>query len=451
MPDTVDAVSIDQLKRRLNKRSISKNLSVTDAIRIKIDIGDATTTWRCLVFVNDILLDNLDIEQSYQRNKDKVGEPARQKDPREPDYMDLSFEFTSLSDPDSFRSFRRLLFYTKTHFDFSFDSGKWVQDTRGLYARDNALRADLVHLNSMHNRIYDALIQFRNGQRDRGQALVDDTFQHHRSVVDNHHHRQFSDIIAILLLVKRNGLDHIIESITMSLSSEARRHLQLDDPRRVMFDSLIGLPRESTGHLYLAFDAYCRRLWKSRTGPDNAKASYSWNQGSFPRAEAGEFFEFFKGKEVDATSRILKEIDKELGEYSHETFMIWHTAIRCLQNEQRCRDMEDLARSLCKRVFHLHCLGDEFDWREARQLNLDSMLSFYLLGCAVQEQGNLISAELAFKNSVELRTQIVPTDNWCPGRAGALRRLTSIAKSLRENSADIESYRFMEAKMYPGL
>lgn len=49
-----------------------------------------------------------------------------------------------------------------------------------------------------------------------------------------------------------------------------------------MFEALEKLSLESAGHLYLAFDAYCRNLWMSKVGKDGVKAHYSYNQASFP-------------------------------------------------------------------------------------------------------------------------------------------------------------------------
>lgn len=211
-----------------------------------------------------------------------------------------------------------------------------------------------------------------------------------------------------------------------------------------MFESLEDLPLDSNGHLYLAFDLFCRDLWKPRTGRDDVKACYSFNQASFPRADPGEFYNFFQRKELDEIKQILERVDSEPEEYSHETFMIWHTAIRFLGTKQRYGEMEYLVRRLCMRVYRL---GSKFDYHQARQLNYDSMLSFYLLGDTLEKTGHLHSAKVALENSVELRNQIVPIETWDAGKANSLNKLEAITTRL-EDSTVSRNYVSLEDRMY---
>lgn len=79
--------------------------------------------------------------------------------------------------------------------------------------------------------------------------------------------------------------------------------------------------------------------------------------------------------------------------YSHETFSVWHFAIRYLWSEERYKEMAGLCQSLCWR---LELLGDGSDYSVQKQLNLDASLTFYLLGVAQAAQGNLPGSKTAF-------------------------------------------------------
>lgn len=63
------------------------------------------------------------------------------------------------------------------------------------------LKSDLSTLSDMHNKVSHALAQFQAGQNERGQALMRSTSPIHESIVKNHPHRQFPDVLAILLLI----------------------------------------------------------------------------------------------------------------------------------------------------------------------------------------------------------------------------------------------------------
>ncbi|KAL4912678.1 hypothetical protein BDW62DRAFT_206256 [Aspergillus aurantiobrunneus] len=445
-----ETISLDQLKRLLKERGIYKNLSNDEVLVVKKSTGPATPTWGYLVFANNVLLKNARIDSHYKKNKleKSLRKPEAQDLRRILTIMPLNFEFRALKQPERFRSFQRVLFYTQTYFEFSFDHGVWAPDSRGLYARTETLRSDLSALSNMHNMVFDALRQLQAGKEERCRSLLRNTFRLHQSVVMNHHHRQLSDIIAILLLIHRaTTLGDMLAWITTSLVAIAQQKLPQNDPRRIMFESLPSLPLDSDGHLYLAFDAYCRYLWKTKTGPESAKACYSYNQASFPRADPGSFYDFFARKGLERTQLILKKVDKELEEYSHETFMLWHTAVRCLKIEQRYYEMELLVRQLCTRVWRL---GNLYDYHHARQLNYDSMLTFFLLGDALQAQGQLSSAVMAFAISVEIRCRIVPINAWDGGKSASLRRLEDIATRVQDMSI-AGDYIDMKEFMYSSL
>lgn len=97
--------SIHQLKNTLRSHGVHKNLHEADALYIKNSIGSATTTWRCLIFADGILLDNLEVERHYQRKK---GHPARStnlESKRSVKFIRLPFEFIALRQPDKFQRF----------------------------------------------------------------------------------------------------------------------------------------------------------------------------------------------------------------------------------------------------------------------------------------------------------------------------------------------------------
>jgi hypothetical protein len=199
----------------------------------------------------------------------------------------------------------------------------------------------------------------------------------------------------------------------------------------MMFEALHNLPLDSDGHLYLAFDAYCRHLWMSRVAQEEFKAHYSYNQASFPRADPGGFYDFYRGKSLNDITATLESADRDLGLYSHEMFCVWHTAIRYLWKEEKYRDMAGLCRRLCWR---LELLGDGYDYSQQRQLNLDASLTFYLLGEAQAAQGNLRDAKRAFEGSIMLRSRLVPS-KFDTGKVAALRKLESVVTRLGDVSA----------------
>ncbi|EAW20827.1 uncharacterized protein NFIA_113580 [Aspergillus fischeri NRRL 181] len=417
-------LTIDQWKAFLRAQGIFKNLSEEEVVFIRSRIG-LGGTWDCLVLASDVLLDNIEVEKRYkrrERHRQEIESPNR----RALTFIPLHFDLKSLSQPDTFKNFQQLLFSTRVHFETSFDSGRWAADDRGLYARSAELRAGLAALSKLYNMIYHALGQFRIGRNNRSGALIRTAFLNLKAVVQNHHHRQFPDILAILRLLQRDGHVKIQQLLTEYLVHWARLVLSRNEPRRMMFEALQKLPMDSDGHLYLAFDAYCRHLWMSKVAQDEFKAHYSYNQASFPRADPGGFYDFYRGKSLNDITATLESADRDLGLYSHETFCVWHTAIRYLWEEERYRDMAGLCQRLCWR---LELLGDGYDYSQQLQLNLDASLTFYLLGEAQAAQGNLRDARTAFEASVMLRSRLVPSD-FDTGKVAALGKLESVVTRL---------------------
>lgn len=420
-----------QWKRFLRENKIFKNLNKQEVLRIKQEIPPSLETWKWLIFASDVLVENEKVEETYKRMKGtrKISNKVR----RDVFTLPLCFSFIALRDPNVFRTFQRLLFHTRVHFDHCFDTGIWAPDERGLYARNEELKFSLIQLSNLHNVVVDALRQIRDGDIERGRALIQGTSPLHMSIVKTNHHRQFSDILAIFLLLHRRSQFGIMREMQQGFHFLARGNLLHNDPRIAMFASLVdeNLPLDSTGHLYLAYDAYCRHLWFTRVGQALAKDFFSYNQASFPRADPGEFYQCFRGKHLELIKLDLTEVDSDLGEESHESFIIWHTTVRSLGNEGRPDEMLRIIKVLCQRVDRL---GREFDYHQWRQLNVDSSLSYYLLGDAYERQGDLQNARVAFYEACRLRDLIIPAERYDSPRISALIKLQSIIKRLEASS-----------------
>ncbi|KAJ0419735.1 hypothetical protein BJY00DRAFT_313657 [Aspergillus carlsbadensis] len=351
--------SIDQWKRWLEEHGISKNLSRDEVVFVKAFRNqyaeESQGTWSWLVFGSGVLLDNMKLEQRFAELETTSFDSHYQM-PRPVTFIYLPFNFTLLDDPAIFRNFRRLLFFTRVHFETSFDRGSWAPNDRGLYARTAELRAGLSWLSQLHNEVVAALKQFKQGTPTRGRAILRDAFGHNEFIVNTSHHRQLSDILAVLLLILRAGFTDIYLWLISDLIHLARRHLRQNDPRRVMFEFLWTLPRGGPdahvhlGQLYFAFAAYCRYLWRTRIGNDDLRAYISYNQASFPRADAGVFYDFFDGKDLATIDAILASVDEQLGQLSHEAFLLWHTALRFLLAESRSAEMVSITEGFCVRL-----------------------------------------------------------------------------------------------------
>jgi hypothetical protein len=264
------------------------------------------------------------------------------------------------------------------------------------------------------------------GENDSSKAQIRAASLLFQPVVRSHHHRQFPDLLAILLLVRKSGNKELQHLILHGLSYEAERTLTKNDPRRIMFECVKLLDMDQICHLYLAFDTYCRALWMewmSKVKHDTVKAYYSYNQASFPRADVGDFYSLYNGMSLDGIQTVLASADQELGSLSTETFTLWHTALRYLWNRESYLEMAFLSQCLCDRMTQL---GASFDYNEHRQLNLDGTLTFYLLGQAQEALGYPYTARRAFEESLHLRHLVLPDDRWDPARTAALRRLASL-------------------------
>ncbi|KAL4988847.1 hypothetical protein BDW68DRAFT_186907 [Aspergillus falconensis] len=439
--------SIHQWKGLLCRQQIFKHLKKEEVLRIKYKYGQAPGAWTCLVFGGGVLLDNVEIEKRYQDilkqavQKTYYGNPERR---REFTPLYLPFDFSNLSDPELFSNFRQLLFITRVHFESSFNKGLWAPDHRGLYARSRTSRSELVQLSKLHNLVSDSLRHFREGNNARGMAVLRQASLLHSCIVQYGHHRQFSDILAILLLVRRAGHEDKYQSMKEDFIDRAKAVLPQNDPRRRMFETLDHLEIDTDGHLYVTFDTYCRSLWMSqmsKTGLDKIRAIYSYNQASFPRADAGEFYSAFKGLTREQILSVLQRIDKEFQLYSHETFSLWHTAIRSLWSESEFLEMSYFTNMLCHR---LNQLANDFDYAQDQQLNLDASLTFYLLGQAYEALGHLHSALFSFEKSVYLRDRVLAAGTLDTAKVAALRKYMSLASRLGEPNRVMHGRESME-------
>ena len=289
---------IDHWKRWVNDKGIFKNLSTEEAVYIKAtkDWLGSQQDWDCLVIAGDVLLDNNKIEQHLRRTKKRLTVEVARPNRRNIFFVRLCNDWTRLNEPETFKSFQRLLFEARVYFETSFESGNWAPDERGLYARSPRLQGELSLLSRLHNLVVDALKEFKAGQNRTGGVLMRTAFLHLELIVQrNNHHRQVQDILAVLILLKRGGHDRIQQLMLQYLVGIARRDLPDNHPRRIMFTSLTNLPmfqssneertnrdRADEGHLLFAFDTYCRHLWMSRVGndPDEARqliAHYCFN------------------------------------------------------------------------------------------------------------------------------------------------------------------------------
>lgn len=201
------------------------------------------------------------------------------------------------------------------------------------------------------------------------------------------------------------------------------------------------------GHLPMAFDAYCRHLWMTRLGSSDMKAYYSYNQASFPRAEPGEFYEKFQGKQPDQMLTMLEKVDDDLGRYSSATFCLWHTAIHYLFQEGRYSDSEDLCHKLAKRVLGSEELDPQLFHHG--QLSFDVAKTFHLLGRSQEEQAkslNLLGrieeaqkqleqALLNLGTSLTQRRLRVQPGVWDPLSKSILMALISVGTALGDHNS----------------
>ncbi|KAL4978725.1 hypothetical protein BDW66DRAFT_157944 [Aspergillus desertorum] len=370
-----------------------------DAVRAKAILDQAPEGGHCLVFADGVLQENEKLIRHYHR----------------------------INDPITFKNFQYLLFTTRVHFESCFDTGEWGPDHNGLYARSPELKAQLVDLSKLHNKVFRALKQLEQNNDGRARELL----------------KSASDILGILLMVQRAGKERLQQSIAADLVSLAREDLSLNDPRRLMFECLEKLDFDQLCPIYLAFDAYCRSLWMKRAGDDYIKAYFSYNQARFPRADAGEFYSLYRGRTVVGIEHILSRVDMELGRYSHETMTLWHTAMEYLWSEGQYVEMGYICHRLSGRLQHWRGL----DYVQDPQLNHDVSTTFLLDGLAQEAQRCPYTARLSFQQAAQARNIIIPDDQWDPAREGALSKLVEVDRQIgRVHSASYSS--MLIDKMY---
>lgn len=392
---------------------------------------------RYLVLSGGILLDLREVQRYLERKrKSRTGSelPPRAQHLI---FVPLPFTFSRLTDLEFFKGFQRLLWYTSVHFGSCFDTGIWTTDDRGVYCRSEVLRSGLTNLSRLHNMLCDALKHLRRGDHDRWWAGVRTAFDLNRAVVQTHHHRQFPDLLAIALLFERHGKSDVRTLMAKDLYNWAELDLPHNDPRRNMFQELIKLPFDSSGHLYLAFDACCRHLWMARAaGNDYIKAYYAYNQASLPRTSQGSFYELYEGKTHDEIDSTLRQVDEKFTVLDHERICLWHTAIRYLLQEQRYHEAKAIGDDLVSSLIRLDGPLQFFQQRplnQQRQLNLDTALTYFLLGSAQDSMGQPWEAKDSFETCVQIRSELVLGSVWDPTLAGALERLVSLANRISES------------------
>lgn len=298
-------------------------------------------------------------------------------------------------------------------------------DERGVYGRSEILVSRLSNLSKLHNMLCDALKHWRKGDHDRFFVEARTASDLHKSVVQTQHHRQFPDILAIALLFERHGLSDVRVLMTEDLYNRARENLGRNDLRINMFQELLNLPVDTDGHLYLAYDACCRRLWKDRaTGTDDIRAYYAYNQASFPRAMPGQFYNLYQGKTYSEIYCILQQVDSKFTVFDHARICLWHTAIRYLLQEQRYQEAEAFSAILGSSLMPNQ---DPVELYQQRQLNVDTSLTFFLLGSAQNSTGKPLEALNSFEKCVNIRSMVVPDNVWDPTLASALEKLGNIA------------------------
>jgi hypothetical protein len=425
----------------LGELKIFKNLSPEEKIYIRAKLAEKKGTWSRLFFVGDVLFENPEIENLCKRIgpfDGHTGPPGR----REVVFIDLPFDFDRLKQPYEFRNFQLLLFNARIHFEDSFARGIWAPDHRGLYGRSPTLQLELKKLTRQHNLIFDALKKFKVKDEPSAQALLQTARSSYSEIVNNTHHRQFPDILAILFMLYRAGKYEFQQSMRDNLLTLARTLLPENDPRRGMFECLEQLRLDEIGHYYSTFNTYCRHLWGQKVG-DDYKAYYSFHQASFPRVPQGGFYSIYEGKSIYQIRSILAWSDTSLGMYSPETSCLWLTALNYLWDEGKTQDLISVGRLLCQRIASL-----ELHRRlESQQLNLDGSVACFLLGRAEEADGRLGDAKDNYFCAVNLRNEIIASETWDPIRVASLERLLLLSLRVGDSSA-WERWDAMLKRMY---
>ncbi|KAF2802077.1 uncharacterized protein BDZ99DRAFT_577063 [Mytilinidion resinicola] len=418
----------DWKKILLPSWGIFKNNCATEASFIlaeKRRIG-REEPWDCLVLAGGVLLSIHDVKSCSKRTKRAA--PHTTRPPRRLlTFVPMPFNIASLEEIGIFRDFRRLLWFTGVHFDSCFDTGTWSKDENGLYGRSDELRSGLTKLSKLHNMLCDAFKHFKRGSVSTGFALTRSAFLLNELIVQIYHHRQFPDILALILLAQRQGHAEIGMSLCNNLCKLAEKLLPSNDPRGHIFQILTTLKLDLAGDLYVAFDTYCRHLWMSRAGTNEIKAHYSYNQASFPRADTGRFYDLYARKTLDELDRVLEQVNEAFDEYNTARFVMWHTAIRYLLKEARHADAEKFSQTLCSRLckpgIMKHC-------SQQPQMNVNVSLSFYLFGVTQFAQLKYQDSMENFQMCINTRRVLVQGYNWDPTLGAALEKLGLAAERM---------------------
>ncbi|KAI9045991.1 uncharacterized protein KD926_005936 [Aspergillus affinis] len=298
-------------------------------------------------------------------------------------------------------------------------------------------RRELKELSLFHNTLLAAIKHFNQRDNDNGDVLVQNAFRRLVIIVmsSTMHPRLFADILAVIRLLQANGYPYIQKSMIKLLEDLVETYFDPMDLRRIILLQFKDLPLDGRGHLNLTYDAFCREYWvkkypKSLNEIERLEATYSYNQASFPRADLGGFYDQYKGKSPEYILYIMWCIDQHLGIYSHETFVMWHTAIRSLGREGRYLDMEYFARILLQRVNELR--RDGYDFRLDRQLAIDATLTFCLFAESQQGLRFPINVAAAYSWAVEVSKTIGDNKTWDPTSAQALEGLFEANERLRD-------------------
>jgi hypothetical protein len=392
---------------------------------------------QCLVFSNGILLDIREVKLHCKRSKFPASKPEIGPPSQNIVFVPLPFTFSRLSDLEYFKAFQRLLWHTGVHFDSCFDRNIWAMNGQGLYCRSDTLISGLTDLTRLHNMICAALECIKSGNTENGWIKIRTAFVSLRAVTQTQHHRQLPDLLAILLLLERSGRSDVREALTRALCHWADLDLPHNDPRKKIFPELLQLQIDRSGHLYIAFDAACRRLWMNKVGgTDPIKAYYAYNQASLPRTTPGEFYSLYEGKSNIEIRVILQEVDQKFAPFEHARICLWHTAIRYLYQEKKNYEGAEV---ICTQllVSVLQCQGPQIQ-SQWRQWNVDISLTFYLLGSIYESLHRLWESIRCFMFCVIKRSEVVPEEIWDPTKCGALNKAQELA--YRFGILDIADY-----------
>jgi hypothetical protein len=412
--------------KRLRERSIYRNNCIADTEYILASLRAlGYELHQCLVLSDGILIDIERIEKYHDRPRTLLNEPNTHLRAKQILFVPLPFTFSELTDWGYFKGFQRLLWYTKVHFDSCFDMGIWTPDERGIYCRSEELVAGLTDLSRLHNIMSAAMECFRSGEEKSGWVKVRTAFDLSNTVVQTHHHRQFPDLLAIILLLQRQDRFDVQERMMKHLCDLANVVLEHNDPRKTMFNELLELPVDTAGHLYIAYDTCCRDIWKTKTGKsDLIKAYYGYNQASLPRTSPGKFYELYEGKTAVEIGSILREVDQKFVASDHARVCLWQTAIRFLLQEQKYPQAEYICKSLLLSIVQCEGPQEHCQWR---QWNVDISISLFLLGSVSESQSKCTEAIQNFESCVNKRNEMVLEGVWDPIRAGALKRMEHLA------------------------